>query len=216
MKKTISEAIHNSGLIPVFYYPDPEVCKTVINACYKGGLRVIEFVDRGEAAVINYPELKQYIEKYCKGMILGIGSIINKKQAEKFIHLGADFIVSPILSKEIAISCKEHNIYWIPGCSTPSEIANAKILGADIIKVFPGEVLGPGFINAVLGPMPDLMLMPTGGVEPTEENLGAWFDAGAVCVGMGSKLFTKERITNPSLLVEKIQQTTEIINRVKH
>jgi len=215
MKKTIIEALHNSGLIPVFYYPDLETCISVINACYKGGIRVIEFLNRGEGAIANFPELKQHIQESCRGMILGIGSTMDKKQAEVFIKLGADFIVSPVLSEEIALACNEHNIYWIPGCSTPTEIAKAKSYGADIIKVFPGEVLGPGFIKAVLGPMPDLKLMPTGGVEPSEKNLKTWFDAGAVCVGMGSKLFSRELIADPSLLEEKIKKTIEIIHRLK-
>ncbi len=215
MKKTIAEAVHNSGFIPVFYHPDIEVCKTIINACYKGGIRVVEFVNRGDAAIINYPELKQHIQKHCEGMILGIGSVVNKQQAKQFIHLSADFIVSPVLNKKIAAFCKKHNVYWIPGCSTPTEIAKAKRLGADIIKIFPGEVLGPGFIKAILGPMPAIKMMPTGGVEPTEENLKAWFTAGAVCVGMGSKLLTSDLINKPAELTEKIKQTIEIINVIK-
>lgn len=204
-----------SGLIPVFYHHDADSSKTVINACYNGGIRVFEYVNRGDAAVVNFPVLKDHVRKYCPGMILGVGSVLNRQQAEKFIQLGADFIVSPILSKEIALACIDHNIYWIPGCATPTEIAKAKALGADIIKVFPGNVLGPGFIKSVLGPMPGLKLMPTGGVEPTRENLKAWFDAGAVCVGMGSNLFTSELINNPLKLTDKIKQAYDIVNEIK-
>ena len=131
------------------------------------------------------------------------------------MRLGADFIVSPILSKEIALACKDHDTYWIPGCATPTEIAKARALGADVIKVFPGNVLGPGFIKAVLGPMPGLKLMPTGGVEPTKENLTAWFDAGAVCVGMGSKLINREMIGHPELLTKKVKELFEIIKNIK-
>ena len=144
-------------------------------------------------------------------MIIGVGSVLNRQQAEKFIQLGADFIVSPILSKEIALACIDRETYWIPGCATPTEIARARALGADIIKIFPGNVLGPGFIKSVLGPMPGLKLMPSGGVEPTKENLKAWFDAGVVCVGMGSKLIDKEMIARPELLTKKIKEVIEII-----
>lgn len=202
-------------MIPVFYYPEIDTCKTVLDACYKGGLRVAEFVNRGDAAIINFPVLKEYVQKNCPGMLLGVGSILNGEQAEQFIKLGADFIVSPILSEEVAQSCIDHGIYWIPGCATPTEISRAKALGADIIKVFPGDILGPGFIKAVLGPMPGLKLMSTGGVEPTEENLSAWFRAGAVCVGMGSKLLSSEGIKNPLKLTEKITQTIDIINSLR-
>jgi 2-dehydro-3-deoxyphosphogluconate aldolase/(4S)-4-hydroxy-2-oxoglutarate aldolase len=211
MKNTIAQAINNSGLIPVFYHHDVDSSITVINACYKGGIRVVEYVNRGDAAMINFPVLKNHVQKYCPGMILGVGSVLNRQQAEKFIQLGADFIVSPILSKEIALACIDHDTYWIPGCATPTEIARAKALGADIIKVFPGNVLGPGFIKSVLGPMPGLKLMPSGGVEPTKENLKAWFDAGVVCVGMGSKLIDQEMIAKPELLTKKVKEVIEII-----
>ena len=211
MKTTTTQAINNSGLIPVFYHQDADSSKTVINACYKGGLKVVEYVNRGDAAMINFPVLKDHVQKYCPGMIIGVGSVLNRQQAEKFIQLGADFIVSPILSKEIALACIDLDKYWIPGCATPTEIAKAKALGADIIKVFPGNVLGPAFIRSVLGPMPGLKLMPSGGVEPTKENLKAWFDAGVVCVGIGSKLIDQEMIDKPELLTKKVKEVIEII-----
>ena len=214
MKTTIAKTINNAGLIPVFYYHDADSSKTVINACYKGGLRVVEYVNRGDAAVINFPVLKDHVRKYCPGMIFGVGSVLNRRQAEKFIQLGADFIVSPILSKEIALACTTHDTYWIPGCATPTEIAKARALGADIIKVFPGNVLGPGFIRSVLGPMPGLKLMPSGGVETTKESLKAWFEAGVVCVGMGSKLINNEMIARPELLTEKVKELIEIIRSI--
>ena len=211
MNRTTAQEIKNSGMIPVFYHHDADSSITVINACYKGGIRVAEYVNRGDAAMINFPVLKDHVRKYCPGMILGVGSVLNRQQAEKFIQLGADFIVSPILSKEIALACIDRETYWIPGCATPTEIARARALGADIIKIFPGNVLGPGFIKSVLGPMPGLKLMPSGGVEPTKENLKAWFDAGVVCVGMGSKLIDKEMIARPELLTKKIKEVIEII-----
>ena len=215
MKQSTAQAIKNSGMIPVFYFHDIDSNISVINACYKGGVRVVEFVNRGDDAPVNFPILKNHVQKYCPGMIIGVGSVLNRHQAVQFIDLGADFIVSPILSKEIALACVDHDTYWIPGCATPTEIAKARALGADVIKVFPGNVLGPGFIKSVLAPMPGLKLMPTGGVEPTEENLKAWFNAGAVCVGMGSKLISQEMIGHPELLTKKVKELIEIINNIR-
>ncbi len=215
MKHSTSKAISDSGMIPVFYYHDIDSNISIANACYKGGARVIEFVNRGDRAVINFPVLKDHIQKYCPGMLVGVGSILNGKQAEQFINLGADFIVSPILSKDIAMVCKDLDTYWIPGCATPTEIARARALGADVIKVFPGSVLGPDFIKSVLGPMPGLKIMPTGGVEPTKANLSAWFNAGAICVGIGSKLISNEMLLQPELLTKKVKETIEMINNIK-
>jgi len=215
-KLNISEKIIQSGMVPVFYHEDLATCKNVIQACYDGGLRVFEYTNRGDKAVVNFPLLKQFVADNCKGMLLGIGSIINKKQAAKYIELGTDFIVSPILQEEVALICNSKNIYWIPGCATLSEIANAEKLGADIIKIFPGNVLGPGFVNAVKGPMPWLKLMPTGGVSPTKENLKAWFNSGIVCVGMGSKLLTKEAINNIDTLTAQVSKTLKLINDIKN
>lgn len=214
MKKTIAEAICNSKVIPVFYHEEVSSCKAVLDACYKGGIKAVEYLNRGSAAENNFPILKDHVRMHCPGMVLGAGSVLNRQQAYQFIQLGADFIVSPFLSKEIAQASNDHDIFWIPGCATPTEIASALELGADIIKVFPGNVLGPGFIKSVLGPMPGLKLMPTGGVEPTYTNLKAWFNAGTSCVGMGSNLIDSKLIKNPELLTKKIQEILEIINNI--
>jgi 2-dehydro-3-deoxyphosphogluconate aldolase/(4S)-4-hydroxy-2-oxoglutarate aldolase len=203
MKDTIINKIQEARIIPVYYHSDADTCKNVIDACYKGGIRVFEFVNRGKMAAVNFTLLKNHVQESWPGLIFGAGSILNRQQAEKFIELGADFIVSPILSEEIAQTCKDHGIYWIPGCATPTEIAKANDLGADIIKVFPGNVLGSGFIKSVIGPMPGLKLMPTGGVEPTKENLSAWFGSGAACVGMGSKLIDQKMTDHPELLSKR-------------
>ena len=215
MNKTIRHTIQDAHIIPVFYHPDIAICQTVIAACYNGGIRVFEYVNRGEAAIKNFPILKDYVKKNYPDMIFGAGSVLNGQQAEQFIQLGADFIVSPILNKNIVQACVSLDTYWISGCATPTEIAYAKELGADIIKIFPGNVLGPGFIKSVLGPMPGLKLMPTGGVEPTSENLRAWFSAGVVCVGMGSKLINKEMIRHPELLTKKVKEVIEMIKNIK-
>jgi 2-dehydro-3-deoxyphosphogluconate aldolase/(4S)-4-hydroxy-2-oxoglutarate aldolase len=220
MAKTKTEILslfEKCGMIPVFYHPDYGVCKNVVDACYAGGLRIFEYANRGEKAAEVFQKLKTYVKTTYPDLKLGIGSIINGKQAEQFIALDADFIVAPILDESTAIVCHKANIFWVPGCGTLTEIAKAENLGAEIIKIFPGSVLGPEFIKAVKGPMPWLKLMPTGGVEPTKENLRAWLKAGAVCVGMGSQLISKKIIDtkNYQALTEQIKQIFLIIDAIK-
>ena len=205
-------------MIPVFYHADIEICKRVIAACYEGGIRVFEYTNRGEKALENFPLLKAYIGAKFPDMLLGIGSIITTIHAHQFIALDADFIVAPILDEEVAAICAEKDKFWIPGCGTLSEMARAEKLGAEIVKAFPGNVLGPGFVKAVRGPMPWLKIMPTGGVEPTEESLKVWFDAGVVCVGMGSQLITKDVIANGNYaaLTQKVKDGFKIIEKLKN
>ncbi|HRJ30069.1 MAG TPA: bifunctional 4-hydroxy-2-oxoglutarate aldolase/2-dehydro-3-deoxy-phosphogluconate aldolase [Cyclobacteriaceae bacterium] len=188
---SIVAVMRSSGMIPVFYHADIEVAKNVLDACYRGGVRVFEFTNRGGNAFDVFKALLRHVEQY-PDLLLGIGTIMDGATAKKFIDAGAHFIVSPILKAEMASVCQVHNKLWIPGCATLTEIVTAKDLGAQVIKLFPGSVLGPDFVSAVMPVVPGLQLMPTGGVEPTEESLSAWFKAGVVCVGMGSKLMVKK------------------------
>ncbi|MBX2971135.1 MAG: bifunctional 4-hydroxy-2-oxoglutarate aldolase/2-dehydro-3-deoxy-phosphogluconate aldolase [Cyclobacteriaceae bacterium] len=188
---TILEAMRSTGMIPVFYHADIEIAKAVMEASYKGGVRVFEFTNRGGNAFDVFTQLLVHAQQY-PDMVLGIGTIMNAEATQKFIDAGAHFIVSPILKPEMAEVCKKHDVPWIPGCATLTEIVTAKEHGAAVIKIFPGSVLGPGFVSSVLPVIPGYQLMPTGGVEPTKENLSAWFKAGVMCVGMGSQLFKKE------------------------
>jgi 2-dehydro-3-deoxyphosphogluconate aldolase / (4S)-4-hydroxy-2-oxoglutarate aldolase len=217
-KSEISSIMASAGIIPVFYHADPDITNQVVNACYKGGCKVFEYTNRGEKAKSNFPAIKKFIERNCPGMILGIGSILNAKQAIEFVELGADFIVSPILDKQTGKWCAKNDIYWVPGCGTLTECAKALTYGADIIKVFPGNVLGPGFVKAVLGPMPKLKLMPTGGVEPTEKSLNEWFKAGVICVGIGSQLISNELIKNSGFgkLESDVKNAFTILAQLSH
>ena len=216
-KTEILSLFEKCGMIPVFYHPDYDVCENIVDACYAGGIRIFEYTNRGEKAPEVFQKLKTYVKTTYPDFKLGIGSILNGKQAEQFIAFEADFIVAPILDESTAIVCHKANIFWVPGCGTLTEIAKAENMGAEIIKIFPGSVLGPEFIKAVKGPMPWLKLMPTGGVEPTKENLRAWLKAGAVCVGMGSQLISKKIIDtkNYLALTEQIKQTYLIIDAIK-
>jgi 2-dehydro-3-deoxyphosphogluconate aldolase/(4S)-4-hydroxy-2-oxoglutarate aldolase len=187
--------MRESGIIPVFYHKDPEICRKVIKACADGGINVFEFTNRGDFAHELFSELNKWAEKEIPGLIMGAGSIVDSGTASLYIQLGANFIVSPILNAEMAKVCNRRKILWSPGCGSLSEINYAEELGAEIVKIFPGSsVGGPEFVKSVKGPCPWTSIMPTGGVEPTVENLRDWFEAGVTCVGIGSNLITKELI----------------------
>lgn len=204
-------------MIPVFYHPDIDIAKAVVDAAYAGGVRVFEFTNRGGNAYDVFTKLLTHADQY-HDLILGIGTVLDADTTKRFIDAGAHFIVSPILKPEMSAMCKAHDIAWIPGCATLTEIVNARDLGAAVIKVFPGSVLGPGFVSAIMPVVHGLQIMPTGGVEPTEQNLKAWFKAGVMCVGMGSQLFTKDIIANKdwSSLQKKVAETLAIIQRIRN
>jgi 2-dehydro-3-deoxyphosphogluconate aldolase / (4S)-4-hydroxy-2-oxoglutarate aldolase len=183
------------GLVPVFYHKDIEICKEVVKACYEGGARVFEYTNRGDYAHEVFSELNKWVSAECPHLIMGVGSVPDAGTASLYIQLGSNFIVSPVLNAETAKVCNRRKILWIPGCGTLTEISYAEELGAEIVKIFPGSsVGGPGFVKAIKGPCPWTSIMPTGGVEPSEENLKQWFSAGVTAVGMGSTLFTNELI----------------------
>jgi len=213
---TIQQAMKSSGMIPVFFHADIEVAKGVLDAAYKGGVRVFELTNRGENAFQVFTELLKHAQQY-PDLMLGIGTIMDAATTQKFISAGAHFIVSPIMKPEMAAICQKENKLWIPGCATLTEIVSAKDLGAKVIKIFPGSVLGPGFVSSIMPVVPGLQLMPTGGVEPTEANLSAWFKAGVICVGMGSQLFTKEVIEtkNWAKLEQSVADALAIIVKLR-
>lgn len=214
----VALAMKETGMVPVFYNPDPGICKKVVKACYDGGVRVFEFTNRGDFAHEIFSELNKYVIREFPDLIMGVGSVIDPGTASFYIQLGANFIVSPLLNEEMAKICNRRKISWSPGCGSVSEISRAEELGAEVIKIFPGsQVGGPKFVAAVSGPMPWTSIMPTGGVEPTEENLSAWFKAGVLCVGMGSQLITKELIKKAEYqkLTDKCKNALEIIRKYK-
>ncbi|MCF4101058.1 bifunctional 4-hydroxy-2-oxoglutarate aldolase/2-dehydro-3-deoxy-phosphogluconate aldolase [Gillisia sp. M10.2A] len=189
----VSETMKATGIVPVFYHRDLEVCKQVIKACYEGGARVFEFTNRGEFAHEVFGELSKYVNDKFENMILGAGSILDPGTTSLYLQLGANFIVSPIVNAEMAKTCNRRKVAWMPGCGSVTEISYAEELGAEVVKIFPGsQVGGPSFVKAVKGPLPWSSIMPTGGVSPTKDNLKEWYDAGVHCVGIGSKLFLKK------------------------
>ena len=187
----VAEVMKKTGLVPLFYNSDLEISKKVINACYKGGARLLEFTARGDFAHEVFGELNKYVLKELPGMIMGVGSVTDAASASRFMALGANFIVTPVLREDIAMVCNRRKVMWSPGCGSLTEICRAEELGCEVVKLFPGGIYGPDFVKAIKGPQPWTSIMPTGGVAPTRENLEGWFKAGVTCVGMGSKLIGK-------------------------
>jgi len=193
-KQAVMAKIGATGMVPVFYHKDLEVARQVVKACYEGGVRAFEFTNRGDFAHEIFGELVKFAAKECPELALGVGSVVDPATAALFIQLGACFVVGPLFNPEVARICNRRLVPYTPGCGTVSEIGAAQEVGCDLCKVFPGDVLGPKFVKGLMAPMPWSKLMVTGGVEPTEENLSSWFAAGVYCVGMGSKLFPKDRV----------------------
>ncbi|MDR2139680.1 MAG: bifunctional 4-hydroxy-2-oxoglutarate aldolase/2-dehydro-3-deoxy-phosphogluconate aldolase [Tannerella sp.] len=189
------ETMVRTGLIPVYYHPDGKTVQHAVKACYDGGVRVFEFTNRGDFAQDVFAEVVRFAASECPELILGIGSIVDAGTAALYLQTGAGFVVGPLFNPEVAKVCNRRSVPYIPGCGSVSEIGFAQEAGCDVCKIFPaGSVGGPSFVKNVRAPMPWTMLMATGSVEPTEENLAAWFKAGVTCVGMGSMLFPKEAV----------------------
>lgn len=191
----VLNAMVETGLIPVFYHQDVEVAKKVVEACAAGGARTVEFTNRGDFAPQVFSELSQHLAKTNPAVILGAGSIVDAPTAALYIASGANFVVGPNLNLEVARLCNRRKIAYSPGCGSASEIAEAEELGVEIVKVFPGDsVGGPQFVKSILGPCPWTRIMPTGGVDATQESVTAWFKAGVAVVGIGGNLIRKELI----------------------
>lgn len=215
--KAVTE-MAGTGLVPLYYNSDPGICREVITACHLGGARVFEFTNRGNFAHEVFTEIRKWAADKLPGMIIGAGSVPDASTAALFIQSGADFIVSPFFNPDIARVCNRRKILWVPGCGTLTEISSAEEMGAEIVKIFPGSAVGgPSFVKAVKGPCPWTSIMPTGGVEPTRENLKSWFDAGVTCVGMGSLLITDSMVKAADWkgIAENVRNTIEIINGLR-
>lgn len=214
----VAVKMKETGIVPVFYHADVEVCKSVVKACYDGGIRVFEFTNRGDFASLVFAELNKWAAKECPEMIMGVGSIVDEGTTAMYIALGSNFIVSPLIDEGMAKVCNKRKVAWSPGCGSVTEIGRAHELGCEVVKIFPGSsVGGPDFVKGVLGPMPYASIMPTGGVEPTETSLKVWFGAGVHCVGMGSQLFPKEVLANKdwNFITEKCREALEIVTKIK-
>jgi 2-dehydro-3-deoxyphosphogluconate aldolase/(4S)-4-hydroxy-2-oxoglutarate aldolase len=195
-----------TGVVPVFYHPDPDVAVNVIKACLDGGAHCFEFTNRGDRAHEVFLEIITRLKSDPR-LMLGTGSVLEAGTAAIYINSGTNFIVGPNLNPDVARLCNRRKIAYSPGCGSVSEISQAEELGIEICKIFPGSsVGGPEFIKDLLGPMPWTRIMPTGGVDASEESVSRWIKVGAACLGMGSKLFPAEAIAsgNYSQITEKM------------
>ena len=211
-------AMMEQGVIPVFYHPDVEVCTHVIQACADGGAKCIEFTNRGDFASQVFLDVTRHFAKADKSVIMGVGSVVDAPTAGIFIANGANFVVGPILNADVAKVCNRRAIPYSPGCGSASEVSYAQELGCEIVKVFPGSCVGgPEFVKNILGPMPWTKLMPTGGVDPTEESLSKWFGAGIVAAGIGSKLITSDLLKAKDYkgIEKKVAETIALIKKIR-
>jgi 2-dehydro-3-deoxyphosphogluconate aldolase / (4S)-4-hydroxy-2-oxoglutarate aldolase len=217
-RMSVLAAMVDQGIIPVFYHPDTEICRNVIQACANGGAKCIEFTNRGDFAAHVFLQMAMHFAAADPSVIMGVGSVVDAPTAGLFIANGAKFVVGPLLNPDVARLCNRRKIPYSPGCGSATEIGEAEELGVEIVKVFPGaSVGGPEFVKAILGPCPWTKIMPTGGVEANEESLSKWFKAGVVCVGLGSNLITKELLAakNYSGIEKKVRDTIALVRSIR-
>ena len=217
-KKTdLLKLIPEQGVLPLYFYKDTEVSLQVLRTLYKAGIRAVEYTNRGEAALQNFSEMREICSAELSGMYLGIGTIKTGEAAQSFIDAGADFIICPGLVEEVANVADKNNMLWVPGCMTPSEIIHAENMGAKMIKLFPGNILGPEFMSAIKALFPDLLFMPTGGVDLDKENIASWLKAGVCAVGMGSKLISNKLLEQKDYakMEELTRQALDILKSLR-
>ncbi|MEO5912000.1 MAG: bifunctional 4-hydroxy-2-oxoglutarate aldolase/2-dehydro-3-deoxy-phosphogluconate aldolase [Pelobium sp.] len=216
-KSSILKAITDQGMLPLFFHADEQKSIAITKTVYDAGVRVIEYTNRGKEALANFRKLKEEAVKSMPDLILGIGTIKNPKEAQDFIDAGADFIVCPIVTPEVAEVVSKAGLLWIPGCMTPTEISIAQKHGAGLIKIFPANILGQEFISSIKDLFAGQLFMPTGGVDLSKENISSWFKAGVCAVGMGSKLISKEIMNgeNYELLAQNTKDVLAVIKSIK-
>lgn len=215
--ETILKKITDQAILPLYFNADETVSIEVLKALYTAGIRVVEYTNRGEAALNNFKKMVALRDSEMTDLLLGIGTIKNAEMAETYVDAGADFIICPGLVEEVVEVANKHGMIWIPGCMTPSEIIRAENLGAKMIKLFPGDILGPKFMAGIKSLFPNLIFMPTGGVSLDKDNVQAWFSAGVSAVGMGSKLVSKQLLQdkNYTEIHELAKKAIALVNEVK-
>lgn len=195
-KDIVLDAILTQGSLPLFFYEDSQVSLEIVRTLYKAGIRVFEYTNRGAAALANFTVLKKAQQEEMPDLQLGIGTIKTAAEATVFITAGADFIVAPVINPEVGAIARQHDLLWIPGCMTPTEIYTAQQHGAALIKLFPANILGPEFMSSIKELFAGQLFIPTGGVDLNIDSISTWFKAGVCAVGMGSKLISKNVLEN--------------------
>ncbi len=216
-KKTVLQAILDQGLLPLFYWDSGEVSLEIMRVLYRAGVRAVEYTNRGARALENFKLLRKALSAEAPDMYLGIGTVKTADEAKAFIAAGADLIVSPIVNPEVAALADKAGLLWIPGCMTPTEIYQAQLHQAALIKIFPANILGPDFVSSIRDLFPGQLFIPTGGVELDQQNISTWFKAGVCAVGMGSKLISKEVLKNEQyeLLYKNTQTALDMVRAAR-
>jgi 2-dehydro-3-deoxyphosphogluconate aldolase/(4S)-4-hydroxy-2-oxoglutarate aldolase len=213
-KEEVLKVIPEQGILPLYFNKDAQVSVDLLKALYSAGIRAVEYTNRGEAALENFKKMREVIDAEMPGMYLGVGTIKDAASAQAFIDAGADYIISPGLVDDVAEVSDKNGMLWVPGCMTPTEIIKAEKMGAKFVKLFPGNILGPSFLSGIKELFPNLLFMPTGGVDLGRDNIQGWFKAGVCAVGMGSKLVTKDIMENKKY-DELVTLTKEVIETIK-
>ncbi len=219
MSKTqqITDAIVQQGILPLYFNPSEEISLDVLKAIYNAGIKAVEYTNRGDAALSNFKKMVELRNASMPGLLLGVGTIKNMQHATDYLAAGADFLVSPGFVPDVAAHCMANDIFYAPGCMTPSEIIAAENAGVKFIKLFPGDMLGPKFLSTIKDIFPKLLFMPTGGVDTTKESVESWYKAGVCAVGMGSKLISKALMEakDYATIETETSRVLEIISSVK-
>ena len=219
MNKTqqIADAIVKQGMLPLYFNSSEEVSLDVLKAIYRAGVKAVEYTNRGDAALANFKKMVALRNTEMPGLLLGVGTIKNMQHANDYMAAGADFLVSPGFVPDVAAYCVSNDIFYAPGCMTPSEIIAAENAGIKFIKLFPGNMLGPEFLTTIKDIFPKLLFMPTGGVDTTKENIEGWFKAGVCAVGMGSKLISKKLMEakDYGTIESETKKVLELIGSIK-
>lgn len=216
-KESALNGLLQQRLLPLFYHDDAQTCIGILGALYNAGIRLVEYTHRGPNALVNFGAMKQHAAQHLPGLQLGIGTIKNPEQATRYMEAGADFIVCPTTEPAVGAVTHEAGLLWIPGCMTPTEIAQAEAAGARLVKIFPGNILGPGYISAIRDLFQGMLFMPTGGVEANADNLQSWFSAGVCAVGMGSKLITAKLVQDKDFAgIERVtKEALQLVSQIK-
>jgi 2-dehydro-3-deoxyphosphogluconate aldolase/(4S)-4-hydroxy-2-oxoglutarate aldolase len=184
--------LQKQKILPLFYHADADVCKGVVEGLYHGGIRMVEFTNRGSEALKRFAELSALRNTSFPEMKLAVGTISTGEDAKAFIAAGAEVLISPFWDDDVFAVANEAGVLWIPGCMTPSEIHHAIRKKIQLIKLFPGNVLGAGYVEAIRPLFPTIHFVVTGGVDATAASVERWLKAGVVAAGLGSKLITGE------------------------
>lgn len=206
---TTLEILKTQRILPLFYHADSTVCAGVVKALYDGGIRMVEFTNRGADALSRFTELHAMCQQTLPGMQLAVGTISTKQDAENFIKAGAKVLISPFWDDDVFAVSQAEGVLWIPGCMTPTEIHRAVDAGLNIIKLFPGNVIGTGFVEAVRPIFPGIHFVVTGGVDATTASVNTWIKSGVVAAGLGSKLITTDVMSNHRF--DELQQKVSVL-----